>query len=464
MDSGGRTGGSALIRERSFYRMLLVIALPVALKAMLSRGVIFLDNLMVGSLGDVTLSAVALANQTTSLFSYVVMGIGGGASVLVSQYWGKRDMARIKSVFSIVFMLTTTLALAITLFVGVFPGKAMRIFSDQTDIIAAGIPYISVVCYSYLLFALSETVTTMLRCVELVQVTLWSSLVALGISVSLNYVLIFGRLGLPALGAYGAAISTVIARTVELGIVAVYFFGFQTRIRMRARDFLRTTKRMLLDFARHGLPIVAGDLQWGLVLSAKAAIIGRVGAQMVAAYNITDTIVGMASIFASGLGSAACILVGKAVGEGDRKKARQISNTLQALFACSGAAMCALLFCLRIPLVSLYKEISPQTAALAVQFLGIASITYLGTFYHATCFTGINRGAGDGKFVFKVDMICGWLIVIPASYLAAHVFRWPLRAVFLCLYIDQCFKWSIAFLRLRGNRWIRDVTVRGAGL
>ena len=451
-----------MIRERSFYRTLLVIALPVALKAMLSRGVIFLDNLMVGSLGDTTLSAVALANQTTSLFSFVVMGIGGGASVLVSQYWGKRDMVRIRSVFSIVFMLTTALALAVTLFVALFPGKAMGIFSDQADIIAAGIPYISVVCYSYLLFALSETFTTMLRCVELVQVTLWSSAVALGISVSLNYVLIFGRLGLPAMGAMGAAVSTVIARTVELGIVAVYFFGFQSRIRMRARDFLRTTKHMLVDYARHGLPIVAGDVQWGLVLSAKAAIIGRIGAQMVAAYNITDAIIGMGGVFAAGLGSAACVMVGKAVGEGDHRRARQISNTLQVLFACSGALMCALLFSLRVPLVSLYSEISPETAALAVQFLGIASITYMGTFYHATCFTGINRGAGDGKFVFKVDMVCGWLIVIPLSLLAAFVFKWPLWAVFLCLYIDQCFKWVIAFLRLRSNRWIRDVTVQDA--
>jgi len=453
-----------LIKDRSFYRALLALALPVALKAMVSRGVFFLDNLMVGSLGDTTLSAVALANQTTSLFSFVVMGIGGGASVLVSQYWGKRDIARIKSVFSIVFLLTTTLAVAVTLFVALFPGRAMGIFSDQADIIAAGIPYISVVCYSYLLFALSETFTTMLRCVELVQVTLWSSLVALGISLSLNYVLILGNFGFPALGAYGAAISTVIARTVELGIVAVYFFGFQSRIRMRARDFMRTTKQMLLNYARHGLPIVAGDLQWGLVLSVKAAIIGRIGAQMVAAYNITDAIIGMGGVFAAGLGSAACVLVGKAVGQGNHKKARQISNTLQILFACSGALMCAVLFTLRVPLVSLYSEISPETAALAVQFLGIASITYMGTFYHATCFTGINRGAGDGRFVFKVDMVCGWLIVIPSSLLAAHVFRWPLWAVFLCLYIDQCFKWVIAFLRLRSNRWIRDVTVRDAGI
>ncbi len=447
-----------MVRDRGFYRALLLIALPVALRALLSRGVMFLDNVMVGALGDTTLSAVALANQTTSLFSFFVMGVGGGASVLIAQYWGKRDLERIKSVFSIVFLVTVTVALLVTLFVGFFPEIAMGIFSDKRAIIQAGVPYISIICLSYILFALSETMITMLRCVELVRVTLWSSVVAMSTNLLLNYVLIFGKLGLPALGARGAAIATVIARAAEMGIVAFYLFGVQRRIQMRARDFLSSTREMWGDFLRHGAPIIAGDVQWGLVLFVKAAIIGHVGERMVAAYNITDTIIGMAGIFAVGLGSAACVMIGKAVGEGDYAKTRQYSNTLQVLFACSAMVMCVLLFLLRAPLVSLYPKISMDTKALAMRFLAIGSLTYLGTFYHATCFTGINRGAGDGKFVFKVDMICGWLIVVPLSFLAAHVFHWPLEIVFLCLYIDQCFKWVIAFLRLRGDGWIRNVT------
>ena len=101
---------------------------------------------------------------------------------------------------------------------------------------------------------------------------------------------------------------------------------------------------------------------------------------------------------------------------------------------------------------------TPETQRLAAQFLLIGAFTHLGTCYHAACFTGINRGAGDGKFVMKVDMVCGWFIVVPLTFLAGFVFQWPLWAVFLCTRIDQCFKWIIAFFRLRGDKWIKNVT------
>ncbi len=448
-----------MVKDRSFYRMLLVIALPVALKALISRGVNMLDNIMVASLGDTAFSAVSLANQTTTLFNFFVMGVGGGVSVLIAQYWGKRDTERIKSLFSVVFYVTVSAAAVVTVLIALFPAQAMGIVSNQAGIIDAGVPYISIVCFSYALFALSETMTTMLRCVELVQVTLWSSVAAVAVNISLNYILIFGKLGMPAMGVRGAAIATVIARVVETGIVAVYLFGIQKQIELRVRDLFRGTKQMWLDFVRHGAPILAGDMQWGLVIFLKAAIIGRVGERMTAAYSINDNIMGLAGIFAAGLGGAACVMIGKTVGEGDYEKTRKYSNTLQVLFACSAVVMCLLIFFLRGPMVALFgTDITPEVSALAKQFVAIASFTYLGTFYHATCFTGINRGAGDGKFVFKIDMLCGWLIVLPLSYLAAMVFRWPLPVLFLCLYIDQCFKWIIAFFRLRGDKWIRNVT------
>jgi Na+-driven multidrug efflux pump len=100
----------------------------------------------------------------------------------------------------------------------------------------------------------------------------------------------------------------------------------------------------------------------------------------------------------------------------------------------------------------------PDTKNLAMTFLAIGALTLIGTFYHATCFTGINRGSGDGKFVFKVDMICGWFIVLPLTFLSVIVFNLSMPLIFLFTRIDQCFKWLIAFIRLRGDKWIKNVT------
>jgi len=127
------------------------------------------------------------------------------------------------------------------------------------------------------------------------------------------------------------------------------------------------------------------------------------------------------------------------------------------MFACVGVVMSVVVFLLRGPYGALYSNVSEEARSLSRQLLAIGAVTMIGTTYHASCFVGINRGAGDSRFVFVVDMICGWLIVLPLAYLAMRR-GWPLPVVFLCIYIDQCFKWIIAFIRLRGNKWIRNVT------
>jgi Na+-driven multidrug efflux pump len=211
------------------------------------------------------------------------------------------------------------------------------------------------------------------------------------------------------------------------------------------------------DFFRYGVPIVAGDLQWGLVGTFKSMIIGRLGPAMISANSITDLVLSLGAIFTSGLSSAACVIIGKTVGVSDYKRTREYSGTIQILFVAVGVLMMAIVFLTRPFAVSFYN-VSDATRTLALQMLAIGAITMLGTTYHAACFTGINRGAGDSRFVFKVDMICGWLIVLPLTALAAFVLGWPLPVVFLFTRIDQCFKWLIALIRLRGNKWIHNVT------
>lgn len=152
-------------------------------------------------------------------------------------------------------------------------------------------------------------------------------------------------------------------------------------------------------------------------------------------------------------------MVGKAVGSGDRELAKKYSVTIQVMFACIGLFTAAVVWLLRAPFVSLYGSASDVTVAkLAKSLITVLALTLPLTCYHASCFVGINRGAGDSRFVAVVDMICGWLVVLPATYLAAFVFDASLSVVFLCTRLDQCFKWIIAFFRLRGDKWIRNVT------
>lgn len=443
--------------EKNFYRTLFRIALPVALQSLISLGVVMLDNVMVGSLGEVSLAAVTLANQVTVFFTFIIKGISGGAAILISQYWGKKDMTRIKSVFAIIFQVGAVFGILGASLVYFKPGAVMGVFTNDQSIINEAIGYLRIIAITYIFFTISETFTAMLRCVEVVKLTLWNSILSLFINLLLNYALIFGKFGFPALGVIGAAIATVSARLIELIVVSLYTFRIQKVLPLRPSDLLKGDKVILKDFTKYGLPIIAGDVQWGLVGVFKATIIGRLGVSMVAANSITEVLLSLGTIFTFGLANAACVVIGKTIGQKDYERTRSYSNRIQILFVIVGVSMAALVFFTRHIIVSFYN-IGPDTKALALQLIAIGAVTLIGTSYHAACFVGINRGGGDSHFVFKVDLIFGWLIVLPLSYLAAFVWKLPLPIVFLFIRIDQSLKWLIAFLRLRGDKWIHNVT------
>jgi len=461
-----------MVRDKNFYKTLLLIGLPVAFQSLISLSVVFLDNIMVGNIPvntEIVFAGVTQANAITTLFAFFIKGLSGGASLMISQYWGKKDLEKIKTIFSIIFTIGLSLAALVTSLIFFFPKGAMSIVTSDKNVIAEGAKYIKIVCFSYFFYILTETFATMLRCIEIVKISLIASIVSFFTNFTGNYLLIFGNdtLHIPAMGAKGAAIATVIARVVEFCIVMTFTFKIQKRLVIKIKDLFKHDIFMWRDYAKYGLPVMAGDTQWGLVGLFKAVIIGRLGSQMMSANGIAEVIMSLAGIFTAGLGSAACVIVGKTVGAKEYDKTRQYSNTLQILFATFGIAMCTVLFFARTPLVSLYEIVSKsgasggfseETKTLAKTFIGIGAFTLIGTFYHATCFTGINRGAGDSKFVFKVDMICGWLVVLPLTFLNAIVLGSPLPVVFLSARIDQCFKWIIAFIRLRGDKWIRNVT------
>jgi len=445
-----------VVKDKSFYATLAKISLPVALQQLISLCVVMLDNVMVASLGDLALSSVSQANQVTVFFTFIVRGVSGGAALMISQYWGKKDVERIKQIFAVIFQVTGAIAIAVNIFVFFCPELVLRFFTNDADIIVSAQGYIRIVSFSYLLFALADTFAAMLRCVEIVKITFAVSVLSLFTNLFLNYSLIGGNFGFPALGIEGAAIATVISRGLELAIVMLFFFCFQKRIPAKPIDLFKINNLMYKDYAKYGLPILIGDIQWGMVGVFKSVIIGRLGISMISAANIADTIMQLGLVFTTGLSSAACVVIGKTVGVKNYELTRQYSKTIQIIFVGVGVVMSSLVFISRNIFVSCY-DVSVETSTLAAQLIAIGAITLLGTSYHVACFTGINRGAGDSKFVFKVDMICGWLVMLPLSFITAFVFKAPLPVIFIATRIDQCFKWIIALIRLKDDKWITNI-------
>ena len=452
-----------MVKDREFYRTMFKIALPSALQSFISFLVVVVDDMMVSSLpnGVAAQAAVSQVNSLTAFYTATVLGLVSGSAVLIAQYWGRRDLGRIKRIFSIVLWICLAVSLLFVAVMRLFPRAVAGIVIDrnEAEVTALALRYLAVVCFSYIPFAVSNALVGMLRSIEVVRITLYIAILSLFTNIGFNYVFIFGKLGFPALGVTGAGLATLLARVVELVLVWLYTFRAQKRLDIRPRDLLKTEAWLARDYAKYGLPVGLGDMQWALVGMLKAAIIGQMGAAFMAANSITNSMMNLGTMFTFALAGGACVVVGKAVGAKDYARARQYSNTIQIMFFVIGLIMAGVVLLLRRPFIGLYGSASdPQVRGLCLSMIAIGAVTLIGTSYHASCFVGINRGAGDSRFVALVDLLCGWLVVLPATFLAAFVFKAPLPIVFLCTRIDQCFKWLIAFLRLRGDKWIRNVT------
>lgn len=452
-------GKQFFTREKGFYAAMVRLSLPAAFRSLLSFLVLMADNVMVSRYSESALAPVSQANSISTFVTAALSGLGSGAVVMIAQYWGKKDHRSARQFFSVALAACAGLSMLFIALILLFPRAILSLVLDgaQQELTPIALSYLMISCFAYLPLGISSALSGALKGVEVVKVTLYATVISLLSNVALNDLLIFGHLGFPRMGVEGAALATVIARVIEAAVVWIYCFRVQKAIEIRPRDMLHQEKWAWKDYFRFGAPVGFTDAQWALVGLMKMAAIGHLGKEMMSAMNLTDTMMDLGTMFTFALAGGACVLVGKAVGQGDMEKVRCYSRTIQVMFALIGILMAGVVMLVRFPFISLYGQ-TEAVEQLAGQMIFIGALTILGTSYHASCFVGINRGAGDNRFVMGVDIICGWLVVLPLTYLGAFVFHWPLPVIFLCTRIDQCFKWIIAFFRLRGKKWIKNVT------
>ena len=449
-----------LVKDLKFYKTLLLLAVPMALQNMLSMGVGLTDNLMVGQIGDTAVAGVLAANQVQNILNMFVFGISATLVLIAAQYWGKKDVDSVKAIATIAIKVAAGMGLLLSAIVLTFPWHVLRIFTNDPYVLAEGVRYIRIIAISYVFFCISQALMGAMRCVEVVRIGVVVSMSTLAISVLGNYLLIFGNWGFPALGIQGAAITSVTARVVEMAIMVVYVRFIDSRLKLRFRELLRTHSALLRDFLRHGAPVIGGDLSWGVIGALKVAIIGRMGVHAMAANSAAAMLFAIITVFVWSMSGASGVIIGKTVGSGDYQKVRAYAKTIQLIFITLGILAGISLFSLRDVFIGLYN-FTEETQIIARQFMTILSVSVVFTAYHAPCFVGIIRAGGDTKFVFIVDAICSWCLVLPMAFLAAFVFNAPPWVVFLCIFSDQFYKWVLAAIKTNRFTWIQNLTRDG---
>ena len=443
-------------KDRSFYRSLVTLAVPISLQNLVTFAVSFADNVMIGSLGDDAISGVYIGGQLQSVLQMFVGGIEGAILILAAQYWGKKDTQSIRKVVSIGIKFALAVGLLSSLVAVLFPQWVIRAFTTEPGVIQEGAAYVQIVGFTYLFFSVSQVMIAAMRSVETARIGLYISCMALVINVCLNYVFIFGHFGFPAMGVRGAALATLVSRILEMCVGVGYVFFVGKKLRFGLKDLLHTDRQLLRDFIRYGLPVIGGQVVWAINSLANTKILGYYSAGVIAAASITGMLHNLVYVWMNGMSSAVGIITGKTVGAGQYEKMKEYSKTVQMIFLFVGLISGAAVFLARDGFISLYNA-SPEAQAYSRQFINVISVTIIGTCYQAACLFGLVKSGGDISFVFKNDTIFVFLVVIPSSLLAMWLGA-PPWVVFACLKCDQILKCFVAIVKINRYNWMKNLT------
>ena len=446
--------GRYIVTDKAFYRKALLLIVPVVLQSIINQGVNMMDTVMVGKLGEASISASSLANQFYNIFVFLCMGISAAGVVLSSQYFGAGDLKTVRRVFDLVLQIVIVGAVAFALLSFLLPGQIMRVFTDEEDVIELGAQYLRITALIYLPHGISLVLSNVMRSIGNAKLGLYVSIASFVVNIGANYVFIFGKLGMPALGVMGAAVGTLIARVVEFLFCTVYLFKVEKVLHYQVRGLVRLPSRALFgEFRRLGLPAVISDSILALAASVMSIILGHMGKEVVSSYAIVTVMDRMATVATMGLASASGVIIGQTVGEGEFERAKKEGWTFLYLSIAIGLIAGVLVLTLGEWSIGLY-EITPSTVEIAVSMMQASAIIVVFQAVQSTLSKGILRGGGDTKFLMVADVIFQWCASIPLGYLAGIVLHFPPFWVLIALRIDFFIKAVWLTFRLKGDKWI----------
>ena len=444
-------------KDKAFYRTFFPLLAIITLQQLAALAVNMADNLMLGTYTELALSGATLVNQIQFTLQQIAAGIGLGIVVLASQYWGQQRIQPIKQIINIGVKCGLVVGILFFAICQIAPVGVLSLFTNDCAVIDEGVRYLRIVCWTYLLFAVSNSLMYALQSVETAIIGTIMSISTICINICLNYCLIYGHFGAPELGIEGAAIATLCSRFVELVIILVYVLAVDKKLKTKARELLRVDLTYLRPYIRTASPIILSGMLWGVAQAAQTAVLGHISATVIAANSIATIIFQIFAVVGMSCANVASVTTGKTIGAGQLHKIRAYAKTMQAIFLLVGLTFGGLMFVFKDAIVGLYA-VSAETKALAVDFLTVLSITTVGTCYEYPVEGGIIAGGGSTKYTAICDNLFMWLFTIPSAFLSAFVFHFPPVVTFCFLKADQLLKCIPNSIVCNRFRWARGLT------
>lgn len=440
--------------KKEFRETLLKIAVPVTLQSLLQSSFSVADQIMTGQLGSVSIAGIGLAAKFASLFSVLVSAVAAAAGIMMAQYMGKEDEKEVGRSFYTNLLLALLAAVFFTGISFFLPEEMMGIYTkdELTRKVSAG--YLRILAVSFVPMTVSTMLAALLRCREAAILPLYSGILSAVLNTGLNYVLIFGKAGFPALGTEGAALATLVSRVFDCLLVFLLYVWIRKKRHWKLPFLIRLNGERRRLYAGILLPILACEFFWSLGENVYAAIYGHIGTKSCAAMTLTTPIQVLMIGALSGISQASGIMVGKSLGSGENEKAYRDSKRLMLYGLAGSVLLSVFLIVLSGPYVRIYQvEDSVRNTARQI-LLAFALISPVKV-QNMILGGGIIRSGGRTDFVMVIDLIGTWLFGVPLGFLAAFVLHFPIAQVYFLLSLEECVRLCISLAVFRKKWWIR---------
>ena len=452
-----------LKQPAGFYKNVFALMIPIILQNLITQTVALADTFMVGMLGEHFLAATTMAATPMFVFMIFTFGVQSGAGILVSQYWGKGNTGAINRVLGVGLYFSVIVTFTAAIVVAVIPHQILGLVTADRSLVETGAQYARIVGFSQALNAISMIYIACQRSMENPKLGVTVLAISSVFNVFGNWVLIFGKFGMPALGIEGAAIATLCARVLEVAIVAVYACR-NKRLPLKVALLLKPGMVIFRDFIKYSLPVLLNEALWGFGAMFFPIIFGHmVGAQAIlSAYTIAGNLERLFSVAVFASGGAAAVIIGREIGAGRMDRVESVARTLIALGIIFGLGTCALLmlaqFTVLEPFFYGFFSLSKEAARNATTMLTILALAVPLRSYGFTIGIGVLRSGGDVKALMYVDIGSIYLISLPMAAITGLILKSGIAVVYSSILAEEVVRVTLLTLRVRTKKWMNDVT------
>ncbi len=440
----------------AFYHLLLSLALPIVLQNLINACVGAADTVMLNYVSQNALSAVSLANNVQFIVDMFMAGLCSGASVMIAQYWGRKDMRTIERTVGLTMRYSLIVGAIFSLVTVAMPASVMRIFTDDASLIEIGADYLRIVGIGYLINAFTQVYVAAQRAMEKVRFGLIVNLAALFTNVILNACFIFGLWIFPDLDVIGVAIATAISRLIAAGI-CVADACRPALARLRIKYLFERNAALFRDYATYTLPSLGNDFAWGLGFSAYSMILGHLSADCVAANTYANTLRNLSTVVCFAVANAAAIIMGKSMGENKLEEANVYAKRLTLTSIVTGLTA-GVVVLIAIPFLLSFADVTPTAKEYLKWMLVISIPNVFGQSLNTMLICGIYRAGGDTKFGMYLDLVAMWVYGVALGCFTAFVLKLPVMAVYTIMFLDEIVKMPFVVRHYSKRQWLKNIT------